>query len=174
MKDYLRRTWAAVNLDRLDHNIREIRARIPARCALMGVVKADAYGHGDLMVSRRLIENGATWLGVSNIDEAVALRKKGVGREIGILIFGDTPAVYAGVLARHGITQAVYGTPYAQALSAAAVAEGVDVDIHIKADTGMGRIGFVCREAPDSPADEIARAASLPGLCTTGIFTHFA
>lgn len=170
---YLRRSWAAVNLNALDHNVAEIRRRIPASCALMGVVKADAYGHGDIMTARRLVQNGAAWLGVSNIDEAMVLRRKGIGQETGILIFGDTPVHYASELARFGITQTVYSPDYATALSREAVRLGVMVDVHLKVDTGMARIGFVCLGDRLETADEVAAAAVLPGLNATGIFTHF-
>lgn len=170
---YLRRSWAEVNLDALDHNVKLIQARIPKTCALMGVVKADAYGHGDIMIAKRLVRAGAAWLGVSNIDEAMVLRRKGILPETGILIFGDTPVCYTAELARWQITQAVYSPDYAQQLSAEAVRLGVTVQVHIKADTGMSRIGFVCLRGHEAAADQIAAACALPGLDATGLFTHF-
>lgn len=170
---YLRRSWAAVNLNALDHNVAEIRRRIPTSCALMGVVKADAYGHGDIMIARRLVQNGAAWLGVSNIDEAMVLRRKGIGQETGILIFGDTPVHYVPELAHWGITQTVYSPDYAAALSREAVRQGVTVDVHLKVDTGMARIGFVCLGQRLDTPDEVYTAATLPGLVASGIFTHF-
>lgn len=172
-RGFLRRSWAAVNLDLLDHNIQAIRRRIPQTCDLMGVVKADAYGHGDVMVAKRLVQNGAAWLGVSNIDEAMALRRKGIGQETGILIFGDTPVCYATELAQYGITQTVYSTAYAHALSNEAARIGALVDVHCKVDTGMGRIGFVCGDGQLTTAEELTAVTALPALNATGIFTHF-
>lgn len=170
---YLRRSWAEVNLNALDHNIDIIKSYIPKTCAILGVVKADAYGHGDIMIARRLVQNGVSWLGVSNIDEAMVLRRRGIGRETNILIFGDTPVCYAADLAEWGITQTVYSPDYAKKLSQEATRLGVTVDVHIKVDTGMARIGFVCLDDSLHATDEVAAAAVLPGLHATGIFTHF-
>ncbi len=171
MINYLRRTWATVNLNHLDYNIREIKRMVSPGCEVMGVVKADAYGHGDAMVAKRLIENGVNWFGVSNIEEALALRSKGVDKDI--LIFGDTPSNFAKVLAAQHITQTVYSPAYALQLSRAAQEQGVTVDVHIKVDTGMGRIGFLCYDDASAAADAVEAAVLLEGLNATGIFTHF-
>ncbi len=171
MINYLRRTWATVNLNNLDYNIREIQRMVKPGCEIMGVVKADAYGHGDAMVAKRLVANGINWFGVSNIEEALSLREKGINKDI--LIFGDTPYSLAKVLAAQHITQTVYSAEYARQLSQAAQEQGVVVDVHIKVDTGMGRIGFLCYDDIPAAADAVEAAVLLPSLNATGIFTHF-
>ncbi|SDM94448.1 alanine racemase [Acetanaerobacterium elongatum] len=171
MINYLRRTWATVNLNNLDYNIREIQRMVKPGCEIMGVVKADAYGHGDAMVAKRLVANGINWFGVSNIEEALSLREKGIDKDI--LIFGDTPYSLARVLAAQHITQTVYSAEYARQLSQAAQEQGVVVDVHIKVDTGMGRIGFLCYDDIPAAADAVEAAVLLPSLNATGIFTHF-
>ena len=104
--EYLKRTWADISLDNLQHNYKEIRSRLPSDCRFLGVVKADAYGHGAVPVSRYLTELGAEYLAVSNIEEAVQLRQGGIRGPI--LILGYTPAVYAEQLARLGLRQEIH------------------------------------------------------------------
>lgn len=171
MINYLRRTWATVNLNNLDYNIREIQHMLKPGCEIMGVVKADAYGHGDAMIAKRMIKNGVNWFGVSNIEEALSLRGKGIHKDI--LIFGDTPCKLAKVLAAQHITQTVYSPDYARELSRASQEQGVVVDVHIKVDTGMGRIGYLCYDDIPSAADAVEATVLLPSLNATGIFTHF-
>ncbi len=168
---YLRRSWAEINLDHLDYNMEQIRARLSPNCQIMGVVKADAYGHGDLQIAQRLRQQGVGWFGVSNLEEAMSLRRGGFEEEI--LIFGVTPPEQARRLALYRITQTVFSPEYAQSLSQAAVHQGVQVEVHIKADTGMGRIGFLALDHLEKAADDIRKACLLPGLIHTGIFTHF-
>ena len=91
--DYLKRTWADISLDNLNHNYQQLRAKIPSGCRLLGVVKADAYGHGAVPISRHLCELGAEFLAVSNLEEAMQLRRGGIRRPI--LILGYTPPAYA-------------------------------------------------------------------------------
>ena len=169
--NYLKRSWATVNLNNLDYNIGEIKKLVAPDCAIMGVVKADAYGHGDAMIANRLVANGVNWFGVSNIEEALSLRNKGIDKDI--LIFGDTPCSFAAILANKNITQTVYSPEYARALNYAAQKLGVTVKVHIKLDTGMGRIGFVCYDNISAVVEDVAMAADLPCLNATGIFTHF-
>ena len=138
----------------------------------MAVVKADAYGHGDAVVSTVLEEAGADKFAVSGFAEAMRLRRAGVTRPV--LVLGYTSPQKAAMLSINTITQSVYSLEYAHALSAAAVAAHTTVNIHIKVDTGMGRIGFAARDDMETALDEIAEATRLPGLCPTGIFTHFA
>ena len=167
------RTWAEIDLSSLEHNYRTLRALLPAGCRFLGVVKADAYGHGAVPVARRLEELGADYLAVACLDEARRLRQAGLRAPI--LILGITPAVRAAELADLGVTQTVGDLDYARALSAALAGTGKRLTIHIKADTGMSRLGFLCDEAHCPPAAEaIAAAAALPGLAAEGIFTHFA
>jgi len=171
--DVLRRTWVDISLDAIENNFRHIRRIVGDDCKVLAVVKADAYGHGDRMTAPLLEAAGADWFGVSNLGEAVGLRESGVTKPI--LIFGNTPAECAGELALHCVTQTVYSLRYAKELSAAAVRLGVTVNIHLKFDTGMGRIGFVVSDEMFADSiDEATEAAQLPHLRVTGVFTHFA
>ncbi|WP_242970791.1 MULTISPECIES: alanine racemase [Anaerotruncus] len=171
--DYLRRTWADIDLDCIVHNYRELKSRLTPGCRTMAVVKADAYGHGDGYVSRALQREGADWFAVSNINEAISLRRQEVARPI--LILGCTPPEMAHTLAELGISQTVYSEEYAGELSRAAVEQKAVIDCHVKIDTGMSRIGFFAQHGHEArAAEEIARVCALPGLSCTGVFTHFA
>ena len=174
MTQFLKRTWAEVNLDAIQHNFRAIAGSLTGGCRAMAIVKADAYGHGAGYVSRALRAAGADWFGVSNLDEALQIRKAGISESI--LILGYTPPKEAARLAAFGITQTVFNREYGEELSAAASAAGVEVRVHIKLDTGMSRIGFLCQreEKLDDAADEVAAVCRLPGLAPEGVFTHFA
>lgn len=110
------RTWAEVSLDRLAHNYHALRGLTPYGTKFMGLVKADAYGHGAVPIAQKLEELGADYLGVACLAEAVELRQAGV--QTPILILGGTPAAYAAELVRYHITQACYDLDYAKALSA--------------------------------------------------------
>ncbi len=168
--EFLKRTWAEIDLDALHQNIAEIRKVIPADTGIIGVVKADAYGHGDWYIASELSKLGVHFFAVSNLEEALSLRRKEI--EGNILILGVTPCTRAADLAHYGITQAVYSSEYARKLSDAAVKAGVTIRCHIKLDTGMGRIGFIVREDID-PVEEIKAVAALPGLSIEGVFSHF-
>ena len=168
--EFLRRTWAEIDLDALDQNVSAIRTCLSDSTELLAVVKADAYGHGDRMIAKELTRSGVTRFGVSNLEEAVGLRHAGIDGEI--LIFGVTPPELAKELAENDITQAILNADYAKALSDAAVAAGVIVKGHLKLDTGMGRIGFVVGRPSGSP-ETLLSACRLPGLSVTGAFSHF-
>lgn len=170
--DVLRRTWADISLDAIGYNFKKIRAAV-GTAKVMAIVKADAYGHGDRMTAPFLEECGADWFGVSNLAEAMGIRESGVTKPI--LILGNTPPECAADLAALSVTQTVYSLEYAQKLSAAAQTAKVTLDVHLKFDTGMGRIGFVCSEdCFDLSVEEAKVAAELPCLNVTGAFTHFA
>lgn len=173
MTDYTRRTWVDIDLDAIGHNIDIIRQRTDG-AEIMCIVKADAYGHGVEHIALEYQRMGIKWFGVSNIEEAVELRKCGIRGDI--LILGYTPHKVTRLLSDYDITQAVFSEEYAEGLSAAAVELGVTVKCHIKADTGMGRIGFNCRseDSADAQLEPCARVCALPGLEVNGIFTHFA
>mgnify|MGYP002291671451 CR=1 FL=1 len=166
------RTWAEVSLDRLAHNYHALRGLTPYGTKFMGLVKADAYGHGAVPIAQKLEELGADYLGVACLAEAVELRQAGV--QTPILILGGTPAAYAAELVRYHITQACYDLDYAKALSAQVQETGGTLTVHIQCDTGMSRLGFLCHEdTMEQAAQEIAQAVELPGLHAEGIFTHF-
>jgi len=164
--------WAEVDLSAITHNIAELsRVSRPAR--LMAVVKANAYGHGAVRIARQSLAAGAQSLGVARIDEAIRLREAGL--EAPILIFGYTPPALADILLDQELTTMVASLESAQALSEAAVSRGAKVRVHLKVDTGMGRLGLVAGDA--RPEDAMAAALEivrLPGLVPEGIFTHFA
>ena len=173
MDEFLRRTWVQVDLDAIRHNYEEIRRAVNPAAGRMAVVKADGYGHGAVYVARELADCGADWFAVSNIEEAVELRRAGLSQPV--LILGYTPPQLAGELARHRISQTVFSTSYGEALSKGAVEAGVAVNIHIKIDTGMSRLGFFCQQEDCAASiDEAAQVCTLPGLVPEGIFTHFA
>jgi alanine racemase len=173
-------TWAEINLEAYAHNIRELKriTRPPAR--LMAVVKANGYGHGAVEVAREALQNGAQYLGVARINEAIPLRQAGL--EVPILIFGYSPPDLAPVLMDYELTQTVYSLSTASALSEQATRKGEKINIHLKVDSGMGRLGFLLEttngnphdNAAQNPVREIEAITRLPGLTVEGIFTHFA
>ena len=169
--DFLRKTWAEIDISALTHNFNVIKKSIGST-PVMAVVKADAYGHSADDIAPALDRLGTGAFAVSNLDEALALRTAGIKKPI--LILGYTPVSEALSLKQNDITQAVYSSDYAVMLNAAASLESISLDVHIKLDTGMGRIGFNCREDSLPEIDTAISCARLPNLNTTGIFTHFA
>ena len=133
--DYLKRTWADISFDNLSHNYHQIRSRLPKECRFLGIVKADAYGHGAVPVSRHLTELGAEILAVSNIEEGLQLRHGGIRGPI--LILGYTPPRYAEDLAKLGLRQEVHSLEYAQQLNERLAGSNRRIRVHLKLDTGM-------------------------------------
>lgn len=173
MKSTLRRTWAEINLDALTHNYHKIREHIGEDVRFLGVVKADAYGHGSVQVADHLQKLGADYLAVSSIDEAMELRFNGI--TMPILILGHTPKEQVDRLICFNITQAVTCEAKALEYSEEAVRYGGTLKIHIKVDTGMSRLGYLCEgEHFEHGVEGILHACTLPGLDAEGIFTHFA
>ena len=171
MVDFLRRSWAVVDLDCIDYNIRSIKQKLKPGCMIMGVVKADAYGHGDKYIADELVRLGVNWFAVSNLTEAMSLRNQGIYHPI--LILGTTPPNKAKQLCEYNITQAVFSLEYAKKLQQQAQRAGVTVACHIKVDTGMGRIGFEADQDMDTAVEEIAQVCQYSNLRCDGIFTHF-
>ncbi len=171
--DILKRTWAQVDLDAVAHNFRSIKAHIGEK-KLCCVIKADGYGHGSQRLSKFYSQLGCDFFAVSNIDEAVEIRQCGVKEPI--LILGFTPVCEVQRLQKYNITQVVFGSDYAKALSEKCVQEGVMLDVHIKIDTGMSRLGFMCQSFPEdlSSIDEIEKVCGFKNLCAKGIMAHFA
>ncbi len=170
---WLRRTWAAISTEAAVHNYGEVRRTVGDACRIMAIVKADGYGHGAVPMAKAFVQAGAEWLGVSNLCEAIELREAGLSRPI--LILGYTPPSEAGVLVELNITQTVADFEYAEDLEMAAAELGVKVRVHIKADTGMSRLGFVYHSSADAGAvEDIAEACAMPHLIAEGLFTHFA
>ena len=142
MDSTLKRTWAEIDLDALVHNYHMLRKKIGPEVKFLGVVKADAYGHGSVQVSRLLQELGADYLAVSSIDEAIELRHNDI--TMPILILGHTPKEQVSRLIKYNITQAVTCKAKALEYSEEAVRCGGTLKIHIKVDTGMSRLGYLC------------------------------
>ncbi len=168
--DYLKRTWADISLDNLNHNYHALREKIPTGCRFLGVVKADAYGHGAVPVSRHLVELGAEYLAVSNIEEAVQLRRGGLRGPI--LILGYTPPFYAEDLAAMNLRQEVHSLEYAKRLNDRLSGTKRRIRVHLKLDTGMSRLGFFAYDHPQT-VEEIRQVAQLEHLLIEGVFTHF-
>lgn len=166
----LKRTWADVSLDNLTHNYEVLRRQVPESTRFLGVVKADAYGHGAVPVSRHLEELGAEFLAVSNLEEAIQIRRGDV--KLPILILGYTPAIYASDMAEMNIRQEVHSLEYARKLEADLWGTNLTLKIHLKLDTGMSRIGFFGQDREQVLADILA-IYDLPHLRVEGMFTHF-
>ncbi|MFR4560911.1 MAG: alanine racemase [Flavonifractor plautii] len=171
MKQQERRTWAEISLPNLEHNYRALRALLPEGCRFLGVVKADAYGHGAVPVARKLEELGAEYLAVACLAEARELREAGCSPRS---CSGLAHQLRGGVAALW-VDPDGHDLESARAFSAAAQAAGRRLRIHVKADTGMSRLGWLCDEGHRTEAaDAIAAVCALPGLEMEGIYTHFA
>ncbi len=168
MKKILHRAWAEIDLSALAHNVESVRNVLPASTQLMAVVKANAYGHGDEAVCRKLASIGVHWFAVSNLEEALSVRR--VCPDAEIFILGYTPPECAPEMAEHNIIQGVISEEYAQQLQQYA---DKPVRCHIKLDTGMGRIGFQ-GSSPDTYAQQLLPLFSLSKLKIEGLYTHFA
>jgi alanine racemase len=173
--------WAEVDLNAYAHNIKELRRITHSDARLMAVVKANGYGHGATEVAREALQNGAEWLGVARINEAIQLRTEGFAAPI--LIFGYTPPDLADKLIEFDLTQTVYSYSTAEVLSSKAQSRGKTIRIHIKVDSGMGRLGLLpqalvsrttSQDSKSDPVREIESIAKLAGLEAEGIYTHFA
>lgn len=168
--DFEKHCWAEIDLDAIRHNFAYIQQAVGG--PVCAVVKADAYGHGDAVTARVLQQAGAAAFAVSCLGEGRHLRRHGITKPI--LILGYADPAHAAVLAQEDIATACFSTEYAQALSAAAVQAGVRVKVHLKVDTGMGRIGFAVRSGFEDAIRELEALYTLPGLDICGIFQHFA
>ncbi len=162
------RIYARINMDNLRFNIQQMMAKVKPDMKILAVVKADAYGHGAVGVSLR-IRDLVDYYGVATIDEAMELRQAGITEPI--LIIGYTDSEDFEKLVRYDITQAVYDVVECEKLSQVALATGSKVKVHLKVDTGMGRIGF---SADKAGVDAALKLKSMPGLDIEGIFTHYA
>lgn len=162
-----RPVWEEVNLDNLAFNMRNIKAKAKSK-EIFGVVKADAYGHGAIDVAPVLLENGATRLAVAVLSEAVELRKAGIKCPINIL--GVTPETLFDDILDYDLQPVVFSYDYACRLSKAAEAKNKKVKIHMKVDTGMGRIGFLPNE---ESVEEAVKISKIPNLEIEGLFSHF-
>lgn len=169
MNSKLNRAWAEIHLDNIEHNVKEVVKRVGKMTEIMAVVKADAYGHGVFETVPTLIDSGATRLAVSMLDEAIQLREFGV--KVPILVLSHTEPSRAEDIINYNITQTVFSHELVMALSDAAVKLGKQAKIHIKIDTGMGRVGFM---PGYSAVKDVVQINRLPGIVIEGLFSHFA
>lgn len=164
-----RPVWVEIDLNNIKHNYNEARRLVGPNVQIMAVIKADAYGHGAVEVAMTLSEAGAERFGVAIMNEAVQLRKAGIDKPIFIL--GWTPMDEYRQALKHNITLSIYSLEEAEELSRLAVKAGKKAVVHIKVDTGMGRIGII----PDEHGlQEITKIIELSGLDIEGVFTHLA
>lgn len=170
MNNFLKRTWVEIDLHSLDENIENIKNAAPER-EIMAVVKANAYGHGDIEISKELMALGIKNFAVSNVCEGVHLRKHDISGNM--LIFGYTPIEELDMACNYSLVQTILDTEYAVKASEYAVKNNLELRVCIKFDTGMGRIGLRC----DDEAvliENIKKITALKGLKIEGAFTHFA
>lgn len=169
----VKRTWAEISLNAIEHNYNVIRNKVADGTKVCCVIKADGYGHGAVELSQIYEKLGADFFAVSNIDEGIEIRKS--GSKLPIVILGYTPVSEAENLAEYDISQAVFSLEYAKELSEKCVEEDCICKMHIKVDSGMSRIGFMCQEFPrdEYSIEEICEACCLPNLEVEGLFTHF-
>lgn len=162
-----RPTWVEVDLEAVAYNVRRIKEIVGPQVEVLVVLKGDAYGHGAITVARTALNNGASFCGVASVNEAVRLRDSGI--DAPILVLGYTPAWLAKEALLHDVTLTLYDADLARAFSRAAADLHRTARVHIKVDTGMGRLGLL----PDQVVPFVEEIRTLPGLDLEGIFTHF-
>ncbi len=167
MNEY-QRVAAFIDLDRLAANIRNIKKAVGDK-KVLAVVKADAYGHGAVEAAKVCLFNGAEYLAVANSDEGLSLRKNNIMEPV--LILGYTVSGNLRAVIENDITQTVFSYEMAEEISQAAVSLGKVCKVHIKIDSGMGRLGFLPSE---ESIEEIIKISKMKGIFVEGIFTHFA
>ena len=172
------RTWAEINLDAFENNVNTIRSLLTNGTKFLAVCKANAYGHGMIQIAKKLQELKVDMLAVASVEEGIELRKNGI--IIPILCFGQSSPELTDLIIKYDITQTVENLEFGKIFSKKALGKG-KMKVHIKIDTGMGRIGFLwpkegeCNiEEKNSIANEISELFKLEGLEIEGIFTHFA
>lgn len=166
-RETLRPVWAEINLNHIQHNVNAIREKVGST-EIIGVVKADGYGHGALEVSKVLLANGVSTLAVATLSEAIALRDAGI--QCPIIMLGLTPWIYIHELIRYDLTPVMASYMDTRLLSTLAVEAKKTVEILIAVETGMGRIGFMPGK---ESVTEIKGISQLPNIKIKGIFSHF-
>lgn len=168
--ELLRRTWAEINLDHLEYNYRQLRSHVGGDCNYLGVVKADAYGHGAVQISHTLEELGADYLAVSNLEEAIQLRRAEI--KLPVLLLGYTPSRYARELVEMGIRQEIHSVEYARNLNEQLRGTDLVLPVHFKIDTGMSRLGIPAQNT-EKALEQLLTISKLRHLQPEGVFTHF-
>lgn len=166
-----RPTWVEIDLNAIANNTRHMRAFVGPHVRILVSLKADAYGHGALKVARTALLNGASMLGVATVSESIPLREGGISAPI--LVFGYIPRWQMREAVRLDVTATIYSSELAQELARAALEQEKTIKVHIKVDTGMGRLG-IRSEHIDEILALVREVKELPGLELEGIFTHFA
>ncbi len=166
-----RPTWVEIDLSAIANNTRRLKSLVGSQVQVLVSLKADAYGHGALKVARTTLHNGASMLGVATVSEATPLRKAGIAAPI--LVFGYIPLWQMREAVRLGVTVTLYSLEAAQSLSRAALALGKTVRVHVKVDSGMGRLGVRAEQIAEL-VRLVQAIVALPVLEYEGIYTHFA
>lgn len=164
----IRPVWAEINLQSIKDNIWAIQNHVGASVRLMAVVKAEAYGHGAVEVAKAARKVGVRWFGVSLPEEGIALRSAGITEPI--LVFGPLQVTQVGPVVRHDLTSTVCLEEVVAALSKEAVRQRKTAKVHVKLDTGMGRVGV----EPINVVPFVTKIQKLPGVRVEGLFSHFA
>ncbi len=167
-KEAIRPVWAEINLSNLDYNIKNIKAKLGSGTKIIGVVKADGYGHGSVKVAEVLRANGVGTFAVSTLQEAIVLREAGATEQI--ISLSLTPNFYSNVLVEYDITPVISSLENARAISKTAAEVGKTVSGFIAADTGMGRIGYLTWD--ENAVSEIKKISQLPNFKIAGLFSH--
>ena len=170
-KEAIRPAWVEVNLSNLDYNIKNIIAKAGPDKEIIGVIKADAYGHGSVAVADVLRQNGVKTFAIATLQEAITLREAGATEAI--IMLGLTPDMYADTIVKYDITPVVCDSMNAKAISDAAAAAGKIVEGLIAVDTGMGRIGYLADDTETAIFD-IKKIEMLPNFKIKGMFSHMA
>lgn len=165
----IRSCWAEINLKNLTHNIEEIKKRVHKDTTIVGIIKADGYGHGSFEVAKTLLESGVTTFGVATLKEAVTLREKGIKEEI--IILGITDSELLEVICKYDLTPVIRDYENAKTLSNLTKEER---EIFLPIDTGMGRIGYPVTEDMEKALDEFEKISKLPNIKIKGLFSHMA
>jgi len=163
-----RPTIAEIDLQAFRYNLKQVKRLIGLDRRIFAVVKADAYGHGAVEISRVLESEGVRFLGVATVEEGIELRKAGLKTSITVL--GGTFPEQHDLLFEWSLTPTLYHPAWAEDLSQKAEARGEEIAVHVKIDTGMGRLGL----RPEEALEVIPQMAELPGIKIEGIFSHFA
>lgn len=169
-KEAIRPAWVEVNLNNFDYNIKQIKAKAAGR-ELIGVIKADAYGHGSVKCAEVLRENGVKTFAIATLQEAITLREAGAKEDI--IMLGLTPDMYADTIVDYDITPVVCDSSNAKAISDAAAAKGKTVSGLIAVDTGMGRIGYLADDTAYA-IEDVKKIEALPNFKIKGLFSHMA
>ena len=169
-KEAIRPAWVEVNLNNFDYNIKQIKEKAAGR-ELIGVIKADAYGHGSVNCAEVLRENGVKTFAIATLQEAITLREAGAKEEI--IMLGLTPDMYADTIVDYDITPVVCDSANARAISDAAAAKGKTVSGLIAVDTGMGRIGYLADDTAYA-IEDVKKIEALPNFKIKGLFSHMA